>query len=145
MILKELLATTKKKAKDTAKVIAFSLRFKTIPERAKLIGGLTTARKVLELLRESGSDSPDTLKYHPRRAISSIRNYWDHHQLVYILIYLAYFENVKCLRAPEMDRAGFPTRLIRLVNDRPTLMNCFSRHNAILRYLNRYRGYHGRR
>jgi hypothetical protein len=126
-------------ARDTARVIAFSLRFKTLPDFPRILGGLTTARIVLNELRD---DCPkECMAFKPAHAWSTLRTYWERHQYVATLIYLASFEGEHLLRSTNLAGKAFASILLRKASDRDAFARCISRHNAISRYLARYRGY----
>ena len=128
-------------ARETAKIVAFSLRFQSINGRPKLVGGLTAARMALEKLRTQEDVGRAAVDFRPKKAIATIRNYWKSHRLVPVLLYLAYFEKVILLQPPDMTKPQFPISLLKRAGNRAGLFACLSRHNAICRYLRRYRGY----
>jgi hypothetical protein len=117
-------------AAQTAKLIAFSLRFRPLPGRPKIAGGITIARTVLGALYDERPNK-SSRRFRPERSAPTLTRYWTRHRYAPALIYLAYFERAKCLRPPDLRGSTFAAELLRLASDRDELVGCLSRHNAI--------------
>jgi hypothetical protein len=82
------------RARQTSKLIAFSVRFETLSDFPMKLGGVNTVRKILCGLDKSRN--PDLENFRPHRSESSLKTYWKGHAFVAALIYLAYFEKTNC-------------------------------------------------
>jgi hypothetical protein len=127
-------------ARQTSKLIAFSLRFKDLPRFPRKLGGITLARAVLTTFKKPFLNNKCE-RFRPSRSESSLKTYWERHQYVPALIYLGHFEREKCLLPPDISNSDFGRRLLLRVGNREALLRCFGRHNAIGNYLRRHRGY----
>ena len=126
-------------ARETAKVVGFSVHFRQMREYPRIRGGLTTARNVLEVLAE---DPPDeaTKRFRPDRSVSTLKSYWTRHSYAPAFLYLAYFERKRHLRPPNVTSRDFAPRLLQTARDHEGLLSCFGRHNSICKHIEA-RGY----
>ncbi len=114
-------------ATQTAKLIAFSLRFEPDKQRSRHRGGISTAWELVPLAEEYREGAPFKLGH----AISTMKTYWPRHKQVAAFLYLARFEKHKLLQMPKLSSADFASRLLALVDDRATILDCFARYNAL--------------
>lgn len=114
-------------ATQTAKLIAFSLRFVPDKQRSRHRGGISTACELAPLAKEYPEGKPFKLG----RAISTLKTYWPRHKQVAAFLYLARFEKHKLLQMPKLFSPRFASQLLGLVDDRATIVDCFAKYNLI--------------
>jgi hypothetical protein len=114
-------------ATQTAKLIAFSLRFVPDKQRSRHRGGISTAWELVPLAEEYREGAPFKLGH----AISTMKTYWPRHKQVAAFLYLSRFEKHKLLQMPKLFKPDFASRLLALVDDRAAILDCFARYNAL--------------